>query len=91
MQIPVFTYNFRKTLGKYALYAAISSFVIHLLLHLLRQYIPGGMQAGLLADPINAIYTPFSILLGVRGVFDDLLPAPKHHLIYREAIRSDRI
>ncbi|MGD2003278.1 MAG: hypothetical protein PVK00_00655 [Flavobacteriales bacterium] len=63
MQIPVFTYNFRKTLGKYALYAAILSFVIHLLLHLLRQYIPGGMQAGLLADPINAIYTPFSILL----------------------------
>jgi len=63
MQIPVFTYNFRKTLGRYALYAAILSFVIHLLLHLLRQYIPGGMQAGLLADPINAIYTPFSILL----------------------------
>ena len=63
MQIPVFTYTFRKTLGKYALYAAILSFVIHLLLHLLRQYIPGGMQAGLLADPINAIYTPFSILL----------------------------
>ena len=63
MQIPVFTYNFRKTLGKYALYAAILSFVIHLLLHLLRQYIPGGMQAGLLADPINAIYTTFSILL----------------------------
>lgn len=63
MQIPVFTYNFRKTLGKYALYAAILSFVVHLLLHLLRQYIPGGMQARLLADPINAIYTPFSILL----------------------------
>jgi hypothetical protein len=63
MQIPVFTCNFRKTLGKYALYAAILSFVFHLLLHLLRQYIPGGMQAGLLADPINAIYTPFSILL----------------------------
>ena len=59
----VFTYNFRKALGKYALYVAISSFVIHLLLHLLRQYIPGGMEAGLLADPISAIYTPFSILL----------------------------
>ena len=63
MHIPVFTYNFRKTLGKYALYAAISSFLIHLLLHLLRQYIPGGMDARLLADPISAIYTPFSILL----------------------------
>ena len=63
MHIPVFTYNFRKTLGKYALYAAISSFVIHLLLHLLRQYIPGGMDARLLSDPISAIYTPFSILL----------------------------
>src|SRR6056300_768168 len=59
----VFTYNFRKALGKYALYVAISSFVIHLLLHLLRQYIPGGMEARLLADPISAIYTPFSILL----------------------------
>ena len=63
MQIPVFTYGFRKSLGKYALYVAILSFVIHLLLHLFRQYIPGGMGAGLLADPINAIYTPFSILL----------------------------
>ena len=26
-------------------------------------YIPGGMEAGLLKDPISAIYTPFSILL----------------------------
>ena len=63
MYLQVFTYNFRKTLGKYALYAAISSFVIHLLLHLFRGYIPGGMEARLLADPIGAIYTPFSILL----------------------------
>ena len=44
MYLQVFTYNFRKTLGKYALYAAISSFLIHLLLHLFRGYIPGGME-----------------------------------------------
>jgi len=63
MNIPVFTYNFRKTLGKWMLYAAIFSFIFHLILHLFRAYIPGGMEAGLLKDPISAIYTPFSILL----------------------------
>jgi len=45
------------------LYAAIFSFIFHLILHLFRAYIPGGMEAGLLKDPISAIYTPFSILL----------------------------
>ncbi len=63
MNVPVFTYNFRKTLGKWMLYAAIFSFIFHLILHLFRAYIPGGMEAGLLKDPISAIYTPFSILL----------------------------
>ncbi|MDA0741812.1 MAG: hypothetical protein O2862_07825 [Bacteroidetes bacterium] len=63
MYIPVFTYAFRKTIGRWALYLAIFSFIVHLLLHLLRAYIPGGMEAALLSDPISAIYTPFSILL----------------------------
>lgn len=63
MHLPVFTYGFRKTLGRGMLYAAIFSFILHLILHLLRDYIPGGVNASLLKDPISAIYTPFSILL----------------------------
>ncbi len=63
MVIPVFTYAFRKSLGRGMLYAAILSFIVHLILHLLRDYIPGGINASLLKDPISAIYTPFSILL----------------------------
>lgn len=63
MNIPVFTHAFRKTIGRWALYLAIFSFIVHLLLHLLRAYIPGGTEAALLRDPISAIYTPFSILL----------------------------
>ena len=63
MNIPVFTHAFRKTIGRWALYLAIFSFIVHLLLHLLRAYIPGGTEAALLSDPISAIYTPFSILL----------------------------
>ena len=61
MNIPVFTYHFRKSIGKGILYAAIFSFIAHLLLHLFREYIPGGAEARLLQDPISAIYTPFSI------------------------------
>jgi len=63
MNIPVFTHQFRKTIGRYALYLAIFSFIVHLILHLFRAYIPGGMEAALLRDPTSAIYTPFSILL----------------------------
>ncbi|MGB1267006.1 MAG: hypothetical protein ACPH9Q_04270 [Schleiferiaceae bacterium] len=63
MHLPVFTYAFRKSLGRGMLYAAILSFIVHLILHLLRDYIPGGINAALLKDPISAIYTPFSILL----------------------------
>ena len=63
MHLPVFTYAFRKSLGRGMLYAAILSFIVHLILHLLRDYIPGGINAPLLKDPISAIYTPFSILL----------------------------
>ena len=63
MHIPVFTHATRKAIGRWALYLAIFSFIVHLLLHLFRSYIPGGMEAALLKDPISAIYTPFSILL----------------------------
>ena len=63
MHIPVFTHATRKAIGRWALYLAIFSFIVHLLLHLFRSYIPGGMDAALLKDPISAIYTPFSILL----------------------------
>lgn len=63
MHIPVFTHATRKAIGRWALYLAIFSFIAHLLLHLFRSYIPGGMDAALLKDPISAIYTPFSILL----------------------------
>ena len=63
MHIPFFTHASRKAIGRWALYLAIFSFVVHLLLHLFRSYIPGGMDAALLRDPIRAIYTPFSILL----------------------------
>jgi hypothetical protein len=65
----------QKSLGKYALYVAFLSFVDSLAIASLRQYIPGGMEAGLLADPISAIYTPFQFT-GLRGLFNDLLPAP---------------
>ena len=63
MHIPIFTHASRKAIGRWALYLAIFSFIVHLLLHLFRSYIPGGMEAALLRDPISAIYTPFSILL----------------------------
>ena len=63
MHIPIFTHASRKAIGRWALYLAIFSFIVHLLLHLFRSYIPGGMGAALLRDPISAIYTPFSILL----------------------------
>ena len=63
MHIPIFTHASRKAIGRWALYLAIFSFIFHLLLHLFRSYIPGGMDAALLRDPISAIYTPFSILL----------------------------
>ena len=63
MHIPIFTHASRKAIGRWALYLAIFSFIVHLFLHLFRSYIPGGMDAALLRDPISAIYTPFSILL----------------------------
>ena len=63
MHIPIVTPTSRKALGRWALYLSIFSFTVHLLLHWLRSYIPGGMDAALLRDPISAYATAFSILL----------------------------
>lgn len=53
----------RKVLGRYTLYIAILSFFIHLLLYFLYHQFWKLEPTGLLSNPINAIYTPFSFLL----------------------------
>jgi len=53
----------RKTLGRYTLYIAILSFFSHLILYFLYHQIWHLQPTGLLSNPINAIYTPFSFLL----------------------------
>ncbi len=58
-----FNKSFRAKLGKYTLYLAISSFIIHLILFLTNDYFQLFRNSELLANPINAIYTPFSVLL----------------------------
>lgn len=58
-----FTPMLRAKLGRYTLFLAIGSFLVHLGLYGYFHYIVGQDPAGLLSDPINAIYTPFSFLL----------------------------
>lgn len=58
-----FNKSFRAKLGKYTLYLAIGSFLIHLILYLSNDYLQLFETSELLANPINAIYTPFSVLL----------------------------
>ena len=58
-----FSPKFRSALGRYTLYTAIFSFLVHLGLIALKELAPQLVQFELLAHPINAIYTPFSILL----------------------------
>lgn len=58
-----FTPALRAKLGRYTLYLAIASFLIHLGLYGFYHYVLGQDPAGLLSNPINAIYTPFSFLL----------------------------
>ncbi len=58
-----FSPKFRSALGRYTLYTAIFSFLVHLGLIALKEWAPQLVQFELLAHPINAIYTPFSILL----------------------------
>lgn len=58
-----FNKSFRAKLGRYTLYLAIGLFLIHLVLFLTNDYLQIFEKSELLANPINAIYTPFSVLL----------------------------
>ena len=58
-----FSAAFRARFGRYILYIAIASFLIHLLLYFSATYLFNWHPSGLLTNPINAIYTPFSFLL----------------------------
>lgn len=58
-----FTPALRAQLGRYTLFLAIGSFLVHLGFYGFYHYVLGQNPAGLLSDPINAIYTPFSFLL----------------------------
>jgi hypothetical protein len=58
-----FTREFRAVLGRYTLIAAIVSFLVHLLGYAVKPWFPEFIQGPLFTHPINAIYTPFSVLL----------------------------
>jgi hypothetical protein len=58
-----FTTKFRLIAGRLTLYSAILSFVIHLSLIAINELAPHLIHFEFLSHPINAIYTPFSILL----------------------------
>lgn len=62
-----FTSKFRSKIGAATLYMAIALFVVHLILTEVAAWMPGWSQWPLLANPINAIYTPFSVLLIYEG------------------------
>ena len=53
----------RLQLGRVTLFIAIASFIVHLLLYVIYHYWLDLAPSGLLSNPINAIYTPFSFLL----------------------------
>ena len=61
----VFSESNRKTIERITINVAVAGFIIHLLLILLKNYdiFHSRMDNILLADPISAIYTPFSIIL----------------------------
>lgn len=58
-----FRSKLRSQLGKATLYLAIGLFGVHLLLTELAPWFPHLAHIPLLSNPINAIYTPFSVLL----------------------------
>lgn len=58
-----FSSEFRSSLGRFTLFAAILFFIGHLGLFALKPWIPQLAGNPLFATPINAIYTPFSVLL----------------------------
>lgn len=59
----LFSPETRSSLGRYTLYVAILSFFLHLILYFFYHQIWDMQPSGLLSNPINAIYTPFSFLL----------------------------
>ena len=58
-----FRSKLRSQLGKATLYLAIGLFVVHLVLTELAPLFPQLAHIPMLSNPINAIYTPFSVLL----------------------------
>ena len=64
-----FSFKFRSKLGAATLYLAIALFVVHLGLTEVAAWMPGWSQMPMLSNPINAIYTPFSVLLIYEGYF----------------------
>lgn len=66
MRLPFYLQeSFKERAERITLYAAILSFVLHLLLILLEQFgwVDFGREEALLSNPISAIYTPFSFIL----------------------------
>lgn len=61
----VFSERNRKTIERITLNVSVAGFIVHLILILLKNYdiFHSRMDNILLADPISAIYTPFSIIL----------------------------
>lgn len=61
----IFSESNQKTVERYTLWFSISGFIIHLILIYAKKYelFHTPFEAGLLDDPISAIYTPFSIIL----------------------------
>ena len=58
-----FTTAFRNRVGTATLYVAIGLFAVHLALTEMAPWFPSLQGWALLAHPIQAIYTPFSLLL----------------------------
>ncbi len=75
------TPDFKEKLSKAVLYVAIISFLGHLSLYFLHQYVWQGPADKLFSSPINALYTPFSFLL-VFEAFLLLYYLPKSTSIY---------
>jgi hypothetical protein len=73
--------DFKEKLSKAVLYVAIISFLGHLVLYMLHQYVWKAEADKLFSSPINALYTPFSFLL-VFEAFLLLYYLPKSTSIY---------
>lgn len=80
-QEKLFSTRFRTGFGRVILYIAILSFLTHLTLCFIHPFVPAISDAHLLANPINAIYTPFSFLL-VYEAYLLLYYLPKSTSVY---------